>query len=380
MQNLQQASNQNYISAWKRLGTYLADLVIFLILSITIYSIAVVPLAKAITPYNSYYEESTTCFEKCQDIAKNSKLVLIDENGKESKLDTLINEDLQNMLDGKYKENNGDFIEIFYYFYLDYVPTLTLEAPQTYNIEWVNKNVFGISTASIIFEYDESKVGELVTFKEEAKTNLQAYLNGEENSESLKYYQTYLTKMSNAWQSAADLLSNSKDFSEPSKRYSKLSNQLMLIYSISSLITFTILFFLYYLLVPALFGKGQTFAKKILHVGVFDEEGKAISFKTLLVKSIVLYVLTFFAYSILPIYHVGMSMVTLPLFIIGDTIIYAFSPSIICFIASVVCYFVAVNSPKHQSLVDKVLRIQVMKENPDYIEENPETEDLEAQD
>lgn len=359
----------NTIGGWKRFLSYFADVCIFLILSITIFSVISSPLSKVITPYKTYDQNTRDSYNSCVQFALDSKLIELDDEGNERNALLTLEDDLKRFVNNETYDNNGGFAEIFTYFYLDYLPNnMTLESVMNYDLEYINIYIFKVNEASSLFEKVDDTYSKIPTLKSESKQHLEEYFNNDINSNSQRAYDNAMELFKTNWTDATNLLTQCSEFQELSRVYNLSNNKVLNVYSATSLITFTICFFLYYLLVPVLFGKGQTFAKKIMHQKVAYEDGKPLLFKTLLVRSILLFIFSLFLYVMLPIFEVGVNVINLPLFMIGDYIVYSFSPCVITLICAVISFAICNNSLNHQSLHDLVLHTVVLKDNPDYVE------------
>ena len=94
---------------------------------------------------------------------------------------------------------------------------------------------------------------------------------------SEEYYNYAMKLFSEERNKASEVLLTSNEYNEASHLFINSANRLYNLVAVSSLITYTILFFLYYFIVPLCLKKGQTFAKKMLHIGVFFKDNKMVT-------------------------------------------------------------------------------------------------------
>ena len=354
------------IKPLKRIGAFIADLVLFMITTISLYSLAINPLIKVITPYKSYAANQQVAYDNCRDILLDSHLVKFDEEGKEVKVEEAFKDEMVHKLHNEVIDENNHYYDTFVHFYSFYcseIATFNREK-KSYSISWVNENVYKVKEDSnILFALTDNNIDLPLRFTDTAETELNNYLNGEVNATSQKYYDAYISLMKEKWTDASELIVISDDYSKNAEDYSKFSDKIFAIYSYSSIIFYTVMFFLYYLLLPFLFKKGQTPAKKILHMGVYDENNEPIKFKTLLFKSLILYVFMFFLVILVPSMQLGISVIYLPFISVANYTFYLLFLSLVLMLLTFVSgIYMSINT-NHQSLHDRMLNIYVMKDN-----------------
>ena len=369
MKREKQKYNPSVTNGWKRFGAYLADVVFFIIISFTLYSFALFPLTKVITKYDEYTLNANQAYEDTKKMTKDSKLLLYDADGSELPLTNTFSTDLTYFLDEDFKDEEGKYKEHFAYFYIEYMSkevTVNNEKPN-YNIAWVNQNVFlNNDETNLLFEV--ASTDEIVHLKADAKTNLTAYKQNDITAKSQEYYDAFINMMQKSWDSASNALISTDQYTVYSDIYKNNTSKMMYIYTFSSIITYTVLFFLYYLLVPALFKQRQTFAKKILGIGVFDNMNKPINIKTLIFRSILLYIFNFYLVMFIPFFILGPDVLVMPLFSIGGTIFYLFTLALVTFAFAIASSVVMGTNINHQSIHDLILKTYVLIENPNEID------------
>ena len=363
---------RHVIKPLKRIGAFIADFVLFMMVSISLYALAITPLAKTITPYKSYAANQEEAFEACKTLLVDSHLVQYDENDKEIKIEQTFEDNLKTRLSGAIYDESGHYIDIYLHFYVTYCSSSIhfSGSIKEYSISHVNKNVYHVNSEdNILFALTDENIDLPLSFSETAKKQLNDFYAGEVNGESQKYHDTYISLMTEAWNNATEILINSDEYTYQAEKYTDNTNKVLGIYSYSSMIFYTIMFFVYYLLVPFFIKKGQTPAKKILHIGLFDDENNPVKFKTVVFKSLMLYFFMFFGVILLPTMDLGLSVIYLPLFTIGGYTFNLFLLAMVMLILTIVSGIYMCIEKNHQSFHDKMFNIYLLKDNVDLNEE-----------
>ena len=356
----------------KRIGAFFADLVIFMMATISLYSLAITPLVQNITPYKQYLTQQNVAFDECRDMLKDSHLVTFDENNNEIKVENYFEDNLTDRLNDRLYYQDDSYVDIYLHFYHSYLSNkLTFSGnKKEYSIAWVNETIYKVKDESnILFSLNSEDINLPLLLSDTAKKEINNYRSGEVNATSQKYHDAFINLMKDKWNDAAELLATSDQYSASAERYNKNADNILAVYSYSSIIFFTIMFFLYYLLIPFLIKKGQTPAKKILHIGLFDEENNPIKFKTLLFRSLIQYVFMFFLVLFVPTMQVGISVIYLPLIIINNYILYLFFLCLVLLMLTIISGIYMCSSLNHQAFHDKMLNIYVMLDNVNFDEE-----------
>lgn len=358
----------------KRIGAFFADLVIFMMVTISLYSLAITPLVQTITPYKEYLTQQNAAFDECRSIIENSHLVTFDEKGNEIKVENYFEDNLKVRLNDTVKDENGNYVDIFLHFYHSYLSNnLTFNGnKKEYSISWVNESIYKVNEeTNILFALQDNDINLPLLLSETAKKEINNYYGGEVNATSQKYHDTFIEMMKDRWEVAAELLANSDQYLSYADQYNKNADKILAVYSYSSIIFFTVMFFLYYLLIPFLLKKGQTPAKKILHIGLFDEENNPIKFKTLLFRTLIQFVFMFFLVILVPTMQLGFSVIYLPLIIINNYVLYLFFLCMVLLMLTIVSGIYMCSSLNHQAFHDKMLNIYAMLDNVNFDEEEP---------
>lgn len=373
MQEKKNEFRRHTIKSWKRVGAFFADLVIFMMVTISLYSLAIVPLTRTITPYKDYLTQQNAAFDECKNMLDESHLATFDDKGQEIKIEDYFEDNLKEKLNDHIYYDDGGYVDIYLHFYCSYLTNqLTYnQKPVNYSVQWVNENIYKVNDESnILFSLMEEDINKPLLLSETAKVEINNFYNGEVNATSQKYHDAFINLMKDNWEEAAELLATSDQYSYYSNQYNKNADNILSIYSYSSIIFYTIMFFLYYLLIPFLIKKGQTPAKKILHIALFDEENNPIKFKTLLFRTLIQFVFMFFLVIFVPTMQLGVSVIFLPLITINGYVLYLFFLAIVLLMLTLVSGIYMFGSLNHQAFHDRMLNIYVMLDNVSFDEED----------
>lgn len=357
--------NKNIITKTKRVLTYFADSVIFLIFTILVFSFGTMPIVKAVTPFNQIEDNIASAFDDCHQMLEDSHLFSYTEEGEEKTTQTYINENLKKKLVNFTYNDDGSYVDIFYHFYLTYNNYLTYNGEsRIYTIETVNKEIYKYEDNKDLFVLKDDDITLPIDFNEDAKTKLNAYLNDEITGENQNLYNKYVTLVVDSMNKSIEVLGNSDQFVEKSRLYNSYVESIFALYTLPVILTFTICFFIYYLLVPILIKKGQTPAKKILHVGVFDESMTPIKPTFMVFRALLQYLFYFNLILFVPYLQLGSNVINIPLFTIGNNTFFLFHLVVISFVLTIIDFIFMSFNLNHRTLRDKVSRLIVLNDAP----------------
>lgn len=359
--NNQFALENKIVRPGKRFLSALADLLILFIIASGVYSVLVYPLMEKLPRYKELFSEQETKMDECRQMYVDGKLMKYDIEP-EAYVDEAIKARLEN------SDN-----DIFVHFYTVYAPTLHKNGnAYSYNIESLNETVFYYSNQGepVLWELKDNDKSKPLELTETAKTMLNQYLNSEKTKENEAYYTKMSDWMKKALVEAEKVLVNSDEYKDTYQAAIKNNNTLYLYVSISSLITYTLFFFLYYLLLPVIFKNGQTLGKKILKIGMYTPDNKPITFKALILRTILEYISYFFLVSLIPIFQIGFTIINLPIFIFNTFVINLFTISFISILVSLVSLLMCMMSQYKQNLCDKVTHVYAFRMDIQLEEEN----------
>lgn len=367
--------NRNTITKGKRLLAFFADATIFIVLSILIYSFAVIPITKLVTPLNEYSETIKEDYQKCQNLLIDSHLVSFSDDGREISLKETIVENLNYKLEDFAYNASNEYIDYFYYFYITFNnESLTFKNEKIlWDIQKINEEIYNYTEHTDMFELVNGDVTRPLKFKDEVKIQLKAYLSEDINAENQLIFETYFNLVYQKITDAINYLGDSDQYIEYASAYTKNVNNLLYIYTYSSLITFTIMFVIYYLIIPLIFKKGQTIGKKILHIGVFDLSMTPIKPTFVVIRAVLQYIFYIGFILFIPSMQIGLNVISLPLFNINNSVIQLFPITFFSLILCLIDYVFMVFNLNSRSLRDKVCGVIVLKDSPEIYDLNAET-------
>lgn len=362
----------NTVTFWKRVGSYVADLVFFLIISIFVYSLASYPIISSTTKLNEYYEIEKETFDECRNLLIDSNLLRLDEDDNEKQLKDIFKDNLTYFVNEDFyrEDGSGNYNDIYYYFFLNFAPTrLTHEENHVdYTLEKVNKELYKVDDSNNkIFTLNDSSYDKPLLLKEDAKIQLQDFLNTEINATSQQYFDDYCNIMNDIWSVASNYILTSNEYQNPAYRFNEAMNQYYLIHSVAVIITYVVCYSLYFIMVPLITKNRQTLAKKILRIGIFEEDFKPAKRNKILVRSLVQMIFTFAFALFIPLLQVGMGILYMPLFIINGNPFYFFTFCLIIFVMFMIdAIYMSINM-NHRAIEDKLLKVLVIKDSPEFL-------------
>ena len=338
-------------------------------ISISFYSLAIFPLTRNITKYNNYLQEQDIAYKECASILKESHLVYFREDDSEISFEDSFKKQVTYKINNEHYDEDGNYRDMFCYFYVTYNNEHIHfdNKSKLHDIAWVNKEVYKYESHQDIFALKDNDINLPMSFSEEYTKYLKLYLDGEINSKSEKRYEEVWDIYEEAFNSAADYIADSDDYQKASSDFNRYSNKMFSIVSYSSLIFYTVLFILYFAIVPLFFKKGQTLSKKILHIGLFYEDHTPIKNKDLFLRVFLQYIFYFFMLIFTPLLSIGTGVFYLPLFSIGTTTYYVITLALICFVFSFISMIFMFANINHRALHDKALNIYVLNDAPEDI-------------
>ncbi len=363
--------HKNTVSVFKRLGSFLADAVFFIVLNMALYSFAIFPLAKNITKYNEYETKENQALDECRSILKNSHLLSFDGEGNEIDLEVYFKDNLNYLLKDNITDENGNYYDIFLHFYVTYNnENLKFNGEsKIHDVAYVNKEIYQYKNHLDIFALKEENEQLPLTFTGDCANYLKQHINGSVTAKSQEYYDSYMKLMKEKWDAATNYLSESDDYSHYTNEFSYYTNKIFTIITYSSIILFTVLFALYYFVIPLLMKKGQTLAKKFLRIGIFNEDHTPIRNSQLATRTILQYIFYFFMVLFTPFFVCGLSFIYLPLFTINGYTFYLFFLAIVTFVFSIAAFIYMIININHRAPHDKILGLYVLPDAPEFLDE-----------
>ena len=350
--------NADIVRPRRRLLAFLGDIIVFYIVAATIFMLGIYPLVTHLPSFKVPYESQQVKLEECRQMYKDASLVYLNDKG-EVVSRTLTPrryiEDKLSMQD--YREDNT-YLDPLYYFYLNYANVNLVKDGVSYHFDenYVRNEIFKIDQQEEPILWDKTYEGP-IRLTETAKNYLSAYLANDITAVNSGYYGKIANFIQNSLLDAEKILLESDQYQTAYK--SIMRDNLTIYYhlSISSIISYTVFFFLYYLLIPYLLKHGQTPVMRILRLSMVKEDNKGVDFKTLLLRSLMQYIAYSFVVLFLPYFVIGSAIFSLPLVtVFGATInlfVLAFFSLLLLIASGITC----LATEYKQNIYDKITRV-----------------------
>ena len=350
--------NADIVRPRRRLLAFLGDIVLFYIVAASIFMLAIYPLVTHLPSFKAPYESQQIKLEECRQMYKDASLVYLDDNGgvvSRSLTAKRYIEDKLSMVD--YRDDNK-YLDPLYYFYLNYANENITKDNVSYHFDenYVRSEIFKIDQQEEPFLWDKTYVGP-IRLTEEAKNYLSAYLANDITAVNSAYYGKIASFIENSLLDAEKILLESDQYQTAYKSIMRDNITIYYHLSISSVISYTVFFFLYYLLIPYLLKHGQTPVMRILRLSMVKEDNQGVDFKILLLRSLMQYIAYSFIILFIPYFVIGSAIFSLPLIsVLGGTInLFVLAIfSILLLIASGITCLV---TEYKQNIYDKITRV-----------------------
>lgn len=358
------------IKPFKRLLTCLGDLLIFLIISIVAFSFAATPIIKTIPSYQGYAAQYDNGIAEQQKMYVDAALLDYKEEGVAFTSGEWRDIYIQNKIDKKDYDESGKLLDIFSCFYVDFLNGKHSDNREySYDRDWVNQKIYRYdSQGDIVLWETPTESNQIIHLTDQAIAYLKDYMNDNRTVNSVKYYNEIKSFTENNIVKAAEILNGLDEFKAVEKNTEDGRNKLLFVNCITAIIVYTILFFIYFLLIPALMGKGQTITKKILKVALYGYDGKPIKFTNLLLRSILEWLLFSFCILLIPYFQVGTLSVIMPMMFINGAPISFSILGLIGFIGCIISFFFIYSGDCKQSLQDKTVRCVAVDPNTEMVD------------
>ena len=350
--------NADIVRPRRRLLAFLGDIVLFYIVVASIFMLAIYPLVTHLPSFQAPYESQLVKLEECRQMYKDASLVYLNDKG-EVVSRTLTTkryiEDKVTMQD--YRDDNK-YLDPLYYFYLNYANENLVKDNVSYHFDenYVRDTIFKIDQQEEPILWDKTYEGP-IRLTEEAKEYLSAYLANDVTAVNRSYYNKIAKFIEQSLLDAEKILLESDQYQSAYK--SIMRDNLVIYYhlSISSIISYTVFFFLYYLLIPYLLKHGQTPVMRILRLSMVKEDNQGVDFKTLLLRSLMQYIAYSFIILFLPYFVIGSAIFSLPLITVFGGTINLFVLAIFSILLLIVSGVTCLVTEYKQNIYDKVTRV-----------------------
>lgn len=342
----------------RRLLAALGDLLLFYIIVASLYMLAIYPLTRNLPSFKGSYQNQEEHLEECRQMYLDSHLVYYDETGDVMKSDVLVHKYINDKVNKGDLDEEGKYIDSFYYFYLTYANNNLKKDGNvlTYSEDYLTNDIYAINNQSEPILWDVSYVGP-AKLTEVARANINKYMNNDVTAENKSYYDKISSFYKNALVDAEKVLVNSDQYQDSYAVIMKENKILYYHFTISSIIAYVVFYFLYFLLVPALFKNGQTFANKILKISTVTREDKPIPFPTLLLRSVLQLLGYFYFPLIIPYMILGNATFSLPMITIGTFTIDLWLAAALGIVVCIVSFILCLSTEYKQNIYDKIVDV-----------------------
>lgn len=343
-----------YSRPLKRFLSFCLDIVVFLIFSMMVFGGASQNIISKFDSYKKTYANQEAAINEMNSMYVDSHLsIKVDE---EFSIDTALEKYLVNKLQDK-DEIEGTLTDNFVFFYTVYAPIKLTDKDGnkvSYTVEQVNEEIYGMKNPSevVIWEYQSGNKNLPLHLTSEAKTQINRYRSNEIDAQSEKYYVAYNNQIKKISEDACNYLLNSQEYIAAKDKFNKNYYEHLINYSVSSVITYTLCFAFYYVVMPLLLGDGMTLGKFLLKYNVFSVDRHYVRKKNVILRAVFQYICYFFTVGIIPFLQLGLNTFKMPFIIVGDYTLTMIIPILVSFLLSVISFCVMCTSGRWQSLAE----------------------------
>ena len=289
---------------------------------------------------------------------KDASLVYLDDSGEVVSRSLTPRRYIEDKLSMQDYRENDKYLDPLYYFYLNYANENLTKDNKSYhfNENYVRSEIFRIDQQEEPILWDKTYQGP-IRLTEEAKNYLSAYLANDITSVNSGYYGKISNFIESSLLDAEKILLESDQYQTAYK--SIMRDNLVIYYhlSISSIISYTVFFFLYYLLIPYLLKHGQTPVMRILRLSMVKEDNQGVDFKILLLRSLMQFIAYSFIILFLPYFVIGSAIFSLPLISVFGVTINLFVLAIFSILLLIASGITCLVTEYKQNIYDKITRV-----------------------
>lgn len=345
------------ITKGRRFLASLADFFLLIILGETLYFFVTFNLTKILPSYSNCEKEAEISYNICKDAYLNSHLA-ISVDGSDNILDNeaYLKKTIQDKIsDLDYKETDHSLVDPLYYFYISYMSNEPVQGKIThYDFNYVNKNIFHNDSAQSdpkIWNFDT--YNNIIHLTEKSKEHIKNYYKGNYTQEDETYYNKVAEFYKENLLICDKTLQNTDLYISNYSNMYRNNNLLSLHYTVGSTITYVICFFVIYIMFPLIFKKEkQTLGKKIMKIGLYNEQIEPLSKTNFVLRELLEFLLLSFVCIFFPYLRLGLTVIGLPLIIIGNFSFSLLIYSLIIGVASLISVIVTFFNKNGQCLFD----------------------------
>ena len=371
------AFTEKLASPIRRILSFLADALIFFILTAAIYTVGIFKIVESTPNFSNAKTEQETSLKACKDIYFDSHIAIKNYDGSVKGTVDTIRYYIETKTNEQPEVTDGKYKDVFYYYYLNYANNRLMHngVVDTYTLEYVN-NLFTEDNVGDVQLWDTSDNSAPIVLKSEEKALIKEYLKGsdhhtKENEGSYKKIYAFAEKQ---FGTIDKLIANSDQYKN---NYEKvLRNNDIIYYSItaSCTITYVVFFAVYFVVIPLFLKNGQTLGKRILSIRIVDSDEKPIRNREMILRAVLQCLCYSFGANFIPYLVLGIGIIQLPLITIGGFTIKFFVFSIVTLLISIVSFIILCAKENKQALHDLAVGAYAIDTRNVYKKEN-NTED-----
>lgn len=261
----------------RRLLAALGDLFLFYIIVALIFMLGTYQITKSLHSFKSAHQTQEVHLQTCRNMYLDGHLMYLDEAGQALSSNSVVNKYIDDKLYKGDLDDKNQYVDPLYYFYVAYANNNLKkdDVVLTYDFNYVSNDIYQISSQNEPFLWDKDYVGP-AKLTEEARNNILKYVNNDINAQNKAYYDKLVDFYKTAIVEAEKVLNQSDQYQESYVIVMKQNQIIYYHFTISAIVTYIVFYFLYFLLVPALFKNGQTFVDRILKISFVTREDKPI--------------------------------------------------------------------------------------------------------
>lgn len=354
-----------YSKPFKRFLSFVTDQVIFLVLCLLVFSLGSYNIFINMPSYITSYDKETNAVTNMRNMYTDSKLSIFDEDSETYSHELAINKNLNDKLQENDYDDQGIENDIFYHFYVNYASSSLHKEETQYSFTktYVNENIYKVydQGETVLYELNSGNIELPLHFTLEAKQQLNRYLNDEIDETSERFYLAYQNKSNEMMAEAADILLTSDEYANEHYTYAKNIDYVLFHFSMASIITYTLVFGLYYVLVPLLLKNGKTLGKYFMGLGVYDENRDYAKKRQIVLRAVLQYLTFFYMFMFIPFLQIGVQAINMPFILFSSYSLTAIIPAFISLLLALTSFITLCVTNTTQSLHDKAAHTIVGK-------------------
>lgn len=359
----------------KRIFGALLDKFLVILLTVLLGIITVNFILPAIPEVVSSQNETEALYVECLNEYELSKLRGIDhstEPGNLEVLSTTFKNYATRHIDGTATIDNDNFA----YFYVNYRKNNNMGEESQYNLRYLNKEIIGLPEDPSLYEgnfWSYNSINELVTFKDNIKTNLASYFDGTITEETQTIYNDALGEFERIYKLADnEFTQNQKGpFYNKYQAYVLKGQEFINYGTISIMICFTISFALLYIPITMI-NSGRTIGKLVFKTAVINSDDTSLTWVQKLIRVGITYLESWWTLLIVTGFF-SSAMVTNPLFMIGNVPFSLVWIMILSFLLEIVSIGMLLITKDKLTLHDIIFRTEVVDVNTTFEKETKQT-------